>query len=100
MPIPKRLRRTLLQRGLILWILSRLVAVGVIAVAASGSGGASAVLVPLWTMTMCAVLFIVDLHRRREVLLLQNLGITKGGAVAIGALPAILLEALLVAVPG
>jgi hypothetical protein len=43
-------------------------------------------------------LLLVDLHRRRERVLLHNLGIPTGTAVALGFLPAIVLEALIVTV--
>ncbi len=68
---------------------------GMVAVASSGSGRASTLLVPLWSMTMCCALLLVDFHRRKELVLLHNLGVTTGRALSIGVLPSLVLETLL-----
>jgi hypothetical protein len=68
---------------------------GMVALAASGPGRASALLVPLWSVTMCSALLLVDLHRRKELVLLHNLGLPTGLAVSIGVFPSLVLETLL-----
>lgn len=65
------------------------------AVLAAGSASA-APLLPAWVVVMTASLTLVDLHRRKELALLHNLGITTHRAVIIAALPAIVLETALV----
>jgi len=63
------------------------------------TGGAEAakggLLVPAWTLTLLTCLMLVDLRRRKELMLLHNLGVTTLSAVVIGSLPALLFEALL-----
>jgi hypothetical protein len=45
---------------------------------------------------MTASLTLVDLHRRKELALLHNLGITTSITVVVATLPAIAVEAVLV----
>lgn len=52
-----------------------------------------------WIVVITASLTLVDLHRRRELALLHNLGISTSQAVMIAALPAIVLEVLVVMLP-
>ena len=59
-------------------------------------GVTAAPLLPVWVIFMTATLALVDLHRRREVALLHNLGIPTSQAVVIATLPAMALETLLV----
>jgi hypothetical protein len=42
-----------------------------------------------------STLLLVDLHRRKELALLHNLGIVTSQAVVVGTVPAIIMEALL-----
>ena len=99
--LPKRFLRTLLLRGVVLWFLARIMALVVIAWAADVSGvdlsDMSAPL-PAWTLPACAALVFVDLRRRKEVVLLHNLGVTTANAVAFGTIPSVLIEATIVLV--
>ena len=47
---------------------------------------------PLWTVVASASLVLVDLHRRHELRLLHNLGVTTQFAVAVASVPALLFE--------
>lgn len=49
----------------------------------------------LWTIVASAGLVAIDLHRRKEISLLHNLGIPTSLAVFIGTLPAVVAEAIL-----
>lgn len=84
--------RTLLRRGAVLWLLARLMGIAVLAAGAQ----TAAPMLPGWVVVMTASLTLVDLHRRSELALLHNLGITTSYAVAVSTVPAILLEAVLV----
>jgi len=53
-------------------------------------------LLPVWVIVMTASLTLVDLHRRKELALLHNLGIATSTAVLVATLPAIAVEAALV----
>ncbi len=103
MRIPRRFLRALLLRGTALWFLARGMAIVIIAWAAQNGGrgvemsdGAWALL-PWWTLAMTPALVLLDLHRRREVLLLNNLGIVTGRAVFIGTIPSFVMEAAMLA---
>lgn len=91
---PARLLRTFLLRGATLWLLARLM--GSAALAAVSTTGAGSLLFPVWVVVMTASLTLVDLHRRREVALLHNLGITTVQTVVIATVPSIIFESLLV----
>ena len=93
--IPSVFLQQLLVRGAILWLLVRLMAVALLR--ASGQAAESGV--PLWTVAMAASLVLVDLHRRKEIMLLQNLGITTVSAVSMAALPAVAFEVALLFLP-
>jgi hypothetical protein len=71
---------------------------GIVIIAwAATSGGRAEVsagawaLLPWWTLGISPALVLVDLHRRREVVLLGNLGVITGHAVLVGTIPAFLL---------
>ena len=93
--LPPRLLRTLLVRGATLWLLARVMGMAVLAAV---SAPASPFL-PSWAVVMTAGLTLVDLHRRKELPLLHNLGIPTSSAVAVAAAPAIALEVVLVMLP-
>lgn len=103
--IPLRYSRTLLIRGMAIWILVRL---GVLAlytfIAASGGPSpdvaaaftyGNPVLVTAWTVVLSAVLVRFDLYRRHEIALLNNLGVLTSHAIALGTLPAVVMECTL-----
>ena len=52
-------------------------------------------LLPMWIVVIAALLCVADLHRRKERLLLANLGISTSWAVCVATLPAVALEAML-----
>lgn len=62
------------------------------ATAVPGNGDST---LPIWVLVMSVSLMIVDLYRRKELLLLNNLGVATAGAVLVGVSPAIVGEALL-----
>jgi len=69
-------------------------AVAVLSSAGVAGGG---VVLPVWTLAVSASLVHLDLHRRKELMLLKNIGVATGNAVFIGSLPALLFEAVLLA---
>ena len=100
MPLPHPiLRRLLLRRGFTLWFLARLMLL-VALVMLPVLAGSRVVPLPAWrellaapqVLPFLAFLVWVDLYRRREVLLLGNLGQAQGAAVLVACVPGILLE--------
>jgi hypothetical protein len=91
--IPPRYLKTLLLRGTALWLLGRIMGKAALA---SVSATESAGLLSGWVVVMTAGLILIDLHRRRELALLHNLGVTTGRAVMLATLPAIVLEPVIV----
>ncbi|HSA56369.1 MAG TPA: hypothetical protein VLE53_11750 [Gemmatimonadaceae bacterium] len=93
MPLPHPiLRRLLLRRGLVLWVLARLALLAVVLFSALSGGSPS--IVPLTLampqmLPLLALLVWIDLHRRREVTLIGNLGQSQGAAVLIACLPGV-----------
>lgn len=65
------------------------------AVLASGQQTA-APLLSIWIVVMTASLTLVDLHRRKELSLLHNLGIATSRTVMMATIPAIVLETVFV----
>jgi hypothetical protein len=94
-PIPPRLLRALLIRGAILWALARVSVIVVFAMAEISP----IQLLAFWSVLATSGLLLVDLNRRQELILLHNLGMTTLSAVLVGCSPALVLEAVLVAVP-
>lgn len=92
--IPGRVLKTLLLRGTILWLLARLMAAAILGAAADASSRGGKAL-PAWTLAMSATLLLVDLHRRKELMLLNNLGVFTWHAILVGSIPALVLEASL-----
>ena len=106
MRIPARYVRTVLLRGLAVWVLSRL-GVKVLYMFIGDSAGrdsemaaaltnGSPVILAAWTLVLSAVLIRFDLYRRHEVALLNNLGVLTTHVVILGALPAAVIETALV----
>lgn len=89
--LPTRLLKTLLVRGTVLWFLARLMAMAMLAWVAAVVGP----LVPLWTVVAASTLVFVDLHRRKELILLHNLGVSTSSAVLTGSIPALSCEVIL-----
>jgi hypothetical protein len=81
------------MRGSGLWLLSRVMGKVVFAFASMTPSGN--LLFPAWVVVMAGSLMIADLYRRKEVMLLNNLGIPVWRAAAVATIPALVLEALL-----
>ena len=102
MLIPAKLLRHLLVRGTILWVLARLTVLGIGAAATVNRvPGAEQTVAPgpimsFWGVVVTAALVLVDLQRRKELMLLHNLGVTTQHAIVVGAIPAVMIEMLLV----
>lgn len=101
--IPTRYSRTLLLRGVVLWAVARLMVLALyLLIAASADRETTAaftqgnpLLLTGWTLALTTVLVRVDLHRRHEVALLNNLGVITSHAVTLGIVPALVLETAL-----
>ena len=100
MPLPHPiLRRLLVRRGLVLWVLARLMLLVALVLLPILAGG-RVVPPPAWRdllaapqlLPFLAFLVWVDLHRRREVLLIANLGQSRAAAVLLACAPGIALE--------
>ena len=100
LPLDAWLARRLLLRGLLVWAGLRLLFVLATGVTAgSDVGGASqGAASGLRLLVVCAVVAIADLARRREFVLLANLGVRAGVAVALYVIPAALLESIVLVV--
>ena len=94
MNIPPRLLRTLLARGVILWLFGKLAALVTLAMASLRPGP----FFPAWSVGIAAVLCLADLRRRKETMLLANLGLRISSAVIVGTIPAVILETALLLV--
>lgn len=98
MRIPPRFLKHLLVRGVVIWLLARLAAF--VVKEAMGSMARTAVQLsdlavhPGAAIVVAAALVLADLHRRKETMLLRNLGVATGHAVLIGTIPAFLCEGL------
>lgn len=90
--MPPVLLKTLILRGISLWFLARLMGLAVFSSAGAPGGGA---MLPLWALAVSASLVHIDLHRRKELMLVKNLGVTTAHAVVTGTIPALLLEIML-----
>ena len=90
MRIPLSYLQHLLLRGSILWLLARLSAAAVV-----GSTADFGLMLSFWAVAITTALVLVDLQRRREVMLLNNLGVTTLQAILVSTIPAVILEALL-----
>lgn len=101
MPLPHPiLRRLLVRRGFTLWLLARLMLL-VALVFLPILGGGRVTPPPAWrdllaapqVLPFLAFIVWVDLHRRREALLIANLGHPVTGVVLLACVPGIALEA-------
>jgi hypothetical protein len=101
LPLDAWLARQLILRGLLIWAgLMLLFVLATGATADSDVGGASqGAATGLRLLVVCAVVAIADLTRRREFVLLADLGVRAGVAVSLYVIPAALLEGLVMAVP-
>ncbi|HEX6317026.1 MAG TPA: hypothetical protein VFZ73_19270 [Gemmatimonadaceae bacterium] len=61
---------------------------------AAMAGAITISLVP-WVVAMAPVLILLDLLRRKERMLLNNLGVTLPAAVTLGSIPAVLFESII-----
>lgn len=101
--IPAKFLRHLVLRGTILWVLARLAVLAIGAAAAVNRvPGAEQTVAPgaimsFWGVVITAALVLVDLQRRKELMLLHNLGVTTQHATLVGTTPAVTLEVLLTA---
>ena len=75
-----------------MWFLARLMGLAVLSAAGAPGGGA---MLPVWALAVSASLVHIDLHRRKELMLVKNLGVTTAHAVVIGTIPALLFETVL-----
>ena len=105
--IPRQYLTALLLRGVAFWLLSRIMIVMIATFIAAmtriemismddAMSGTNAI-VAMWTILMAATLTILDLRRRNEVSLLNNLGVTAARAVFVATLPSAIVEAVLLA---
>lgn len=94
MRLPPLLVRALILRGIGVWIFARVMAIAVLASAGVTDIGLE---LPVWTLAVSASLVHLDLHRRKELMLVNNIGVTTGHAVLIGSLPALLFETIALA---
>jgi hypothetical protein len=98
--VPSKYLQTLLLRGAALWLFARLIAVAVVAASAAMGGkewaiDSNSALLPIWIVLLSPLLVLFDLHRRREVTLLNNLGVTPRFLVVVGAAPPVMFEVIL-----
>lgn len=102
--LPERYVRVLLTRGVIVWLGARFMVVALFAAIRGMADRETAALFtqanPLvlagWTLALSSILLNFDLHRRHEVSLLNNLGVTVSHAVTVGTVPAFQAEVFLV----
>ena len=92
MRLPPYLLKTQILRGIVLWFVARLVGLAVLSLAGAPGGGA---MLPAWVVAVSASLVHLDLHRRKELMLVNNLGVATAQAVVIGTIPALLFETML-----
>jgi hypothetical protein len=97
--IPTGLLVALLKRGVAIWIASRLIAMSVFSMAAAAGGhdfSPMGLVINIWTVVMSTSLVLLDVHRRKELMLLNNLGIRLFVVALVGTIPAAIGESLLV----
>ena len=85
-------------RGTAAWLFSRVIAVWTISAAKAQGFDVGDELLPLWVIALSPAIVWLDLHRRKEITLLHNLGVTTRYAVAVGSVPSLLLEGVVAAV--
>ena len=98
MRIPPGFQRQLIIRGVAVWVLTRLASLLVIAIwraMVRDKAMLDGVTVhPVAAVVVAATLVLIDLHRRKEITLLHNLGVATSHAVFIGSIPALVLETM------
>ena len=77
-----------------MWLFARFMAAAVIAAAKDQGLDVGQALVPVWVLLASPALVLIDLHRRKEIALLHNLGVNTRFAVAVGSVPAFVLEVM------
>jgi hypothetical protein len=101
MRIPARYLGTLLIRGMAIWVTSRLMVVALYMFIGASSDDRETVaaftqgsptILAIWTLALSVVLIVFDLHRRHEVMLLNNLGVVTAHAVLLGTVPSVVME--------
>lgn len=75
-----------------LWVLTALILLFSMAVIASLSSIPPVRPSPVWTIAFTAALVWLDLRRRKELVLLHNLGVQTFAAVGVGTIPAVVGE--------
>ena len=98
--IPARYVRSLLMRGLVIWVVSRFMVMALYAAIAASTDAETAaaftqgnpLILTGWTLALSLALVRLDIHRRHEIALLNNLGVFMTHAVAIGAVPTAIIE--------
>jgi hypothetical protein len=103
--IPNRYVQALVRRGVACWLLARLMVIAIAALIAAMSGvemidmddalTGTNIFIAIWTILMAVAITRLDLQRRHEVSLLNNLGVSAVNAIAIGVLPALAIESVL-----
>lgn len=92
--LPPLVLKALLLRGTGAWLFTRFMAAVVMSAAKAQGLDVGDALVPVWVLVTSPALVLLDLQRRKEISLLHNLGVTTRFAVGVGAVPALLLEAV------
>jgi hypothetical protein len=103
MRMPVRYSRTLLIRGTAVWVMTRLMVLALYALIAAGADAeisaaftqSNPLVLSGWTLALSAAVMLLDLHRRHEIALLGNLGVLVTHAVALGTVPAVVMETAL-----
>ena len=105
----RRYARAILIRGVALWMLARVMVFAMAMFLATmsrsdllGAGDllrGTNIIVAAWAMLVSAALVLLDLHRRHETALLNNLGVTTSTAVGLGSVPAAVMETFIQVLP-
>ncbi len=95
----RRLVRLLVARGTLLWLLAHLIVLGAFAMGSQSFWQPARLhLSPVqafWSLVFCGVLAWLDLRRRRELVLLANLGIALPTVLAASLVPGVVGEVAL-----
>jgi hypothetical protein len=84
----------LVLRGIGVWVFARMMSIAALRSAGVPDAGTE---LPVWVLVVSASLIHLDLHRRKETMLLNNLGVTTIQAVCVGTIPALMFETALLA---
>ena len=88
-----------------IWILARLSVQALYLVIASSADrdtaaaftNGSPIIIAAWTVVLSAALVRLDLYRRHEIALLNNLGVLTAHVIVLGTLPAVVMETAMAA---